>query len=130
MIQEGYIIIRFGSQILEPLILSYCHHQQLNNNKRETRSLVPYHLTFTTKRCKTTTYQRSYFNRSTRLWNILPRDLTGKNKVSLTQFKYGPFSYYKLALKNVCNVLERGNLYVCLVTRVVRSLSFKISCSY
>ena len=65
-------------------------------NIRKTRSSHPDHLTFTTKRCKTTTTKNSYFNRVTRFWNILPRDLTGKN-ISLTDYLL--FNYYKLAVK-------------------------------
>ena len=48
------------------------------NNKRATRSSDPDHLSFTTTRCKTSTYQKSYLNRCARLWNALPKELTGK----------------------------------------------------
>ena len=82
-----------------------------NNNRRETRSLGPDHLTFTTKRCKTSTYQRSYLNRTTRLWNILPSDLTGKS-ISLTQFTYGLFSYHKQAVKNVYDREKMNNSFI------------------
>ena len=81
-----------------------------NINRRKTRSSDPDHLTFTTKRCKTTTYQKSYLNRVTRLWNILPRDLTGKN-ISLTKLAVKTFTMWRIR--------ERGNLYVCPVTCVV-----------
>ena len=74
-----------------------------NNNRRETRSSDTDHLKFSTNRCKTTTYQRSYLNRTTRLWNILPKELTGIN-ISLTQFKSGLYKYYQLAVKNVFDV--------------------------
>ncbi len=47
----------------------------LNSNGRETRSSDPNHQTFTTKQCKTTTYQKSFLNRSTRVWNVLPKAL-------------------------------------------------------
>ena len=50
-----------------------------NNNRREIRSSDTDHLKFSTNRCNTTTYQRSYLNRTTRLWNILPKELTGIN---------------------------------------------------
>ena len=48
------------------------------NNKRATRSSDPDHLSFTTTRCKTSTYQKSYLNRFSRIWNALPKALTGK----------------------------------------------------
>ena len=101
-----------------------------NNNRKVTRSSDPEHLTFTTKQCKTTTYQRSYLNRTSRLWNILPRDLTGKN-ISLTQFKYGLFNYYKLAVKNVYDVDDpRTWKSICLSCNKCRNMSCEISCCY
>ena len=38
-----------------------------SNNRRETRSSDLNHMTFTTTKCKTTTYQRSFLNRTKRL---------------------------------------------------------------
>ena len=101
-----------------------------NINRRKTRSSDPDHLTFVTKRCKTTTYQKSYLNRVTGLWNILPRDLTGK-KISLTQLKYGLFKYYKLAVKNVYDVEDpRTWKSICLSCNMCHNLSCNISCCY
>ena len=78
-----------------------------NNNRRETRSSDTDHLTFSTNRWKTTTYQRSYLNRITRLWNILPKELTGLYK------------YYQLAFKNVFEVDDpRTWKSVCLSCKV------------
>ena len=50
-----------------------------NGNRRETRLSNPDHLTFLTNQCQTNYYQRLFLNRSTRLWNILPKELKGKN---------------------------------------------------
>ena len=101
-----------------------------NNNRRETRSSDTDHLTFSTNRCKTTTYQRSYLNRSTRLWNILPKELTGIN-ISLTQFKSGLYKYYQLAVKNVFDVEDpRTWKSICLSSNKCRNLSCEISCCY
>ena len=98
------------------------------NNKRATRSSDPDHLSFTTTRCKTSTYQKSYLNRCARLWNALPKELTGKN-TSLAGFKYRIYQYYKLALETVYDVmiLEHGNLYVCLViSRVICPVKYRV----
>ena len=101
-----------------------------NNNRRETRSSDTDHLAFSTNRCKTTTYQRSYLNRTTRLWNILPKELTGIN-ISLTQFKSGLYKYYQLAVKNVFDVDDpRTWKSVCLSCNKCRNLSCEISCCY
>ena len=102
----------------------------INNNRRETRSSDTDHLKFSTNRCKTTTYQRSYLNRTTRLWNILPEELTGIN-ISITQFKSGLYKYYQLAVKNVFDVDDpRTWKSICLSCNKCRNLSCEISCCY
>jgi hypothetical protein len=73
------------------------------DSQRETKSSDPDHLSFTTTRCKTTTIQKSYLNRCTRMWNVLPKNLTGNN-TSLSQLKNGLFMYYKLALQTFYDV--------------------------
>ena len=70
------------------------------NNKRATRSSDPDHLSFTTTRCKTSTYQKSYLNRCARIWNALPKELTGKN-TSLAVFKSRIYQHYKLPRNSV-----------------------------
>ena len=85
----------------------------LNNNRRESRSSNPNHLSIKDHylhnarplpaQCKTTTYQRSFLNRTKRLWNVLPKSLTSNN-ISLGQFKNGLSKYYKLALEDVFDV--------------------------
>ena len=100
-----------------------------NNHRRETRLSDTDHLKFSTNRCKTTTYQREQ-NRTTRLWNILPKELTGIN-ISLTQFKSGLFKYYQLAVKNVFDVDDpRTWKSICLSCNKCRNLSCEISCCY
>ena len=46
----------------------------------------------------------SYLNRCARIWNALPKELTGKN-TNLAGFKYRIYQYYKLALETVHDVL-------------------------
>ena len=90
----------------------------IQNRERATRSADPSSLIYKTKKCKTATYQKSFLTRSTRLWNILPKDLTHKN-TTFNSFKSGLLAYYKLASKTVYDAEERGNLYVCVVIRLV-----------
>ena len=100
------------------------------NIKKVTRSSSPNNLSFVTTRCKTTTYQKSYLSRSTRLWNSLPKELTGNN-VSLNKFKCGLIKYYKVALGNVYDVNDpRTWKSVCLSCNTSRNLSCKITCCY
>jgi hypothetical protein len=79
------------------------------------------HSRVTTTRCKITTFQKSYLNRCTRMWNVLPKNLTGNN-TRHSQFKNGLFMYYKVALETVYTtwmIQEHGNQYVCPVTSPV-----------
>ena len=74
----------------------------IQNRGRATRSADPNCLMFKTKRCRTATYQKSFLTRSTRVWNILPKDLTHKN-TTINGFKSGLLKYYKTTLENVYN---------------------------
>ena len=74
-----------------------------NNNRRETTSFDLNHLSFTAAQCRTSTYQRSFLNRTKKIWNALPKSLTNNN-ISLGQFKNGLCKYYKSALKDVFDV--------------------------
>ena len=101
------------------------------NSQRETRSSDPDHLSFTTTtRNKTTTFQKSYLNRCTRMWNVLPKNLTGNN-TSLSQFKNGLFMYYKVALETVYVVDDpRTWKSICLSCKKSCNLSCKVLCCY
>ena len=100
------------------------------NIKKVTRSSSPNNLSLVTTRCKTTTYQKSYLSRSTRLWNSLLKELTGNN-FSLNKFKCGLIKYYKVALGNVYDVNDpRTWKSVCLSCNSSRNLSCKIKCCY
>ena len=65
-----------------------------------TRSSTPSdEITFQQNVCRTKTYQTSYMNRVTRVWNILPNDIRKKNN-SLSSFKAILWKYYTSALSN------------------------------
>ena len=67
---------------------------ELQSRGRTTRSINTKCLTFTTRQCKTSTSQKSFVSRSTRVWNILPKNTT------FSSFKNGLYEYYKSALSN------------------------------
>ena len=63
---------------------------------RETRSCHASNATiYTTKRCRTLTYQRSFFIRTSRIWNSLPTYIRD-NSLSLASFKNKLIEYYKM----------------------------------
>ena len=56
------------------------------NPARVTRSSTTNVTKFRPRKCKTVTFQCSFFNRVTRIWNTLPSNFT-ENNVTLNQFK-------------------------------------------
>ena len=64
---------------------------------RVTRSSSTTELLFRPQKCKTTTFQKSYFTRATRVWNCLPTNLRQPNML-LSTFKRLLRNYYLEAL--------------------------------
>ena len=58
--------------------------------------------TYTTKRCETLTYPRSFFIGTSRIWNSLPTYIRD-NSLSLASFKNKLFEYYTNVLLNIYN---------------------------
>ena len=100
---------------------------ELQSRGRKTRSTDTKCLTFTTRQCKTSTSQKSFVTRSTRLWNILPKKLTEKN-TTFSSFKTGLYQYYKSALSNYDAEDTRTWKSICLSCNMCRNLSCPILC--
>ena len=71
--------------------------------RKRTRRTTDNGMKLVVKKCRTTTYQNSYFIRATKLWNILPNDLTLENQ-SFCYFKKGLYSYCNKALKDIYDI--------------------------
>ena len=86
--------------------------------------------TYTTKRCRTLTYQCSFFIRTSRIWNSLPTYIRD-NSLSLASFKNKLFEYYTNALLNIYNP---GNpktwKSVCPKCNMARPLVKDITCCF
>ena len=54
---------------------------------------------FISRKCKTVTFQRSFLNRSTRIWNMLANDLRLSCNGQISQFKSIMYKYYVDALE-------------------------------
>ena len=66
---------------------------------RATRSSFNTNVTlFVPKKCKTTSYQRSFFIRTVRIWNTLAHDIGLSETISLGLVKAHLLSYYKQSL--------------------------------
>ena len=81
----------------------------------------------TTRQCKTSTSQKSFVSRSTRVWNILPKKLTEKN-TTFSSFKSGLYEYYKSALSNYDVEDPRTWKSISLSCNMYRNLSCPILC--
>ena len=64
---------------------------------RSTRSSSSNAITYIPKRSRTVTYQRSFFIRACRTWNVLPAELRTSH-ISLASFKRSLLQYYNKAL--------------------------------
>ena len=100
---------------------------ELQSRERTTRSTDTKCLTFTTRQCKTSTSQKSFVTRSTRVWNILPKKLT-ENNTTFSSFKNGLYEYYKAALSNYDAEDPRTWKSICLSCNMCRNLSCPILC--
>ena len=100
---------------------------ELQSRGRNARSPDTKCLTFTTRQCKTSTSQKSFVTRSTRVWSILPKKLTEKN-TTFSSFKNGLYEYYKLALSNYDAEDPRTWKCICLSCNMCRNLSCPILC--
>lgn len=78
----------------------------IRRSARVTRSCHTSNATiYTTKRCTTLTYRRSFFIRTNRIWNSLPTYIRDNSLpfVSFVSFKNKLFDYYINALLNMYN---------------------------
>ena len=80
--------------------LVFIDSEALPATRQSTRSIRPSSsnaITYIPKRSRTVTYQRSFFIRACRTWNVLPAELRTSH-ISLASFKRSLFQYYNKAL--------------------------------
>ena len=103
---------------------------QMVNPTRATRSSSLNSISFRPRKCKTVTYQHSFFVRVTRTRNALPVNLRMKD-INLNQFKTLLRAYYLHALQT-CYDAEDPRTWktVCLKCNRTKSLNDEIVCCY
>ena len=130
----------YWHEFLDVLFLFKSHYDIINlssdilpnpqYSSQHTRSANPNVLQFQISSCKTVTYQKSYLLRTTRVWNILPRDLTN-NDLTFKVFKKKLFNYYSSALDNCYDVDDpRTWKSVCIKCNQARDLTRPITCCF
>ena len=97
-------------------------------SSRPTRSSTTSATKFITPKFKTTTHQRSFFTRTTRVWNLLAEELKLET-CGLSTFKSILFKYYMTSLKTSYDVDDpRSYKTICLKCNCVRSLVRPMTC--
>ena len=83
---------------------------------------------FVPKKCRTSTFQKSFFIRTTRIWNLLITRLDLDN-VTSENFRSVPYGYYSQALAiNYDPDSPRSFKSICLKCNTARFLDQEISC--
>ena len=95
---------------------------------RRTRSLTHNDNKYIIKKCKTTTYQKSFLIRTSRIWNCLAEELD-LSSWNLASFKSVVFNYYKSALAVSYDCEDPHSFKsICLKCNGVCPLSRPITC--
>ena len=99
---------------------------------RTTRSNSNRNVThFISRKCNTVTFQRSFFNRSTRIWNTLANDLQLSCNLQISQFKSIVYKYYVDALeRNYDPENPRSWKTICPSCNVSRNVSVRLRCCF
>ena len=108
---------------LDPSVVSFMHEcaQRTRISLMSSQSLVP-------KKCMTSTFQKSFFIRTTRIWNLLITGLHLDN-VTFENFKSVLYGYYLRALAiNYDPDSPRSFKSICLKCNTARFLDQEISC--
>jgi len=86
---------------------------------------------FISRKCNTLTFQRSFFNRTTRIWNTLANDLQLSCNLQISQFKSIMYKYYVDALeRNYDPENPRSWKTICPSCNVSRNVSVRLRCCF
>ena len=87
-------------------------------------------LQYFVRNCKTSTFQKSFFNRTVRIWNTLVNDLDNFNSTNVSTFRTTVLNYYFAALQTTYNPDDpRTWKTICLKCNSARSL-LRIFCCF
>lgn len=112
-------LVYVSSDVLpQPLIPSRVTRSTSNSNT----------LLFRPRKCKSVTFQRSYFNRVTRVWNTLPEEIRQRH-MTLSRFKNMLQKYYfKSVVTNFSADDVRTWKTICSKCNTARTLSGSLTC--
>ena len=86
---------------------------------------------FVSRKCNTVTFQRSFINRSARIWNMLANDLRLSCNGQISQFKSIMYQYHVDALAhNYDPENPRSRKSICPSCNVLRNVSVRVRCCF
>ena len=122
-----YLDMVFFFKMTHGLVLVKSNLLPVPRCTRPTRSTSSNIVKYTVRHCKTSTYQKSYIIRTTRIWNALADELN-LNMDKLNSFKRAMLHYYFTSLDNYNCDDPRTFKTVCLKCNSCRSLALATSC--
>ena len=72
-------------------------------------------LDYLISKCKTSTFQESYFIRTVKLWNSLPSSTCTRSLPTATAFKTALYNHYRCALVTTFNPENNSTLEICML---------------
>ena len=114
-------IVRVSPSVLQQVLVPSTTRSNCNRN-------VPH---FISRKCNTVTFQRSFFNRTTRIWNTLANNLQLSCNRQISQFKSIIYKYYVDALDhNYDPENPRSWKTICPSCNVPRNVSIRLRCCF
>ena len=110
----------------------YCNRRNITRGQVKVVSEVsanPNVTSFRIRKCKTVTYQNSFFNRTARIWNILPECI--RMSTSIQSFKLKLLEYFFEALRTSYDPEEpRTWKSICVKCKNARLLNCPVTCCF
>ena len=114
-------IVRVSPSVLQQVLVPSTTRSNSNRN-------VPH---FISRKCNTVTFQRSFFNRTTRIWNTLANNLQLSCNRQISQFNSIIYKYYVDALDhNYDPENPRSWKTICPSCNVPRNVSIRLRCCF
>ena len=114
-------IVRVSPSVLQQVLVPSTTRSNSNRN-------VPH---FISRKCNTVTFQRSFFNRTARIWNTLANNLQLSCNRQISQFKSIIYKYYVDALDhNYDPENPRSWKTICPSCNVPRNASIRLRCCF
>ena len=118
----------YWHELLDLVYFYKATHNMIHLDPSQIRTSVTSSQSFVPKKCRTSTFQKSFFIRITRIWDLLITRLDLDN-VTLENFKSVLYGYYSRALAtNYDPDSPRSFKSICLKCNTARFLDQEISC--